>query len=122
MTARWLTFLPFADFGSKKNAKEWQQIIIPLTTSRAEEMLNGSKLTLEDLVYSSRIRVQIREEMRKTKLSKENRSVEISFPLPQNLRKRRLKEQIINAKRAKLDSMTEEELQVEAENLGVQII
>merc|ERR1711936_429239 len=107
------------NFGQKKNAKEWQQLVVPLEPKRVEEMLNGSDLNLKDLTLSSRIRVQVREEMRKTALCKEARSVEISFPLPQDQRKRRLKEQILQAKKARLDSMTFAELEVEAKAEGL---
>jgi len=107
------------NFGQKKNAKEWQQLVVPLEPKRVEEMLNGSDLNLKDLTLSSRIRVQVREEMRKTALNKEARSVEISFPLPQDQRKRRLKEQILQAKKARLDSMTFAELEVEAKAEGL---
>ena len=114
-----LILLFSTDFGQKKNAKEWQQLVVPLEPKRVEEMLNGSDLNLKDLTLSSRIRVQVREEMRKTALNKEARSVEISFPLPQDQRKRRLKEQILQAKKARLDSMTFAELEVEAKAEGL---
>ena len=110
------------DFGQKKNAKEWQQLVVPLTPQRVEEMLNGSDLNLKDLTLASRVRVQVREEMRKTTLSKESRSIEISFPLPRDQRKRRLKEQILQAKKAKLDTMSLEDLEAEAKAEGLQAI
>eukprot|EP00093_Oithona_nana_P009197 09197.XXX_432462_431231_1 [CDS] Oithona nana genome sequencing. len=107
------------NFGQKKNAKEWQQLVVPLEPKRVQEMLNGSDLNLKDLTLSSRIRVQVREEIRKTALCKEARSIEISFPLPQDQRKRRLKEQILQAKKARLDDMTFAELEVEAKAEGL---
>jgi len=110
------------NFGQKKNAKEWQQLVVPLTPQRVEEMLNGSDLNLKDLTLASRVRVQVREEMRKTTLSKESRSIEISFPLPRDQRKRRLKEQILQAKKAKLDTMSLEDLEAEAKAEGLQTI
>jgi len=106
--------------GQKKNAKEWQQLIVPLTPKRVEQMLNGSDLNLMDLTLASRVRVQVREEMRKTTLAKENRSIEISFPsLPPDQRKRRLKEQILQAKKAKLETMSLEDLEAEAKAEGL---
>ena len=114
--------MSFSDFGQKKNAKEWQQLVVPLTPQRVEEMLNGSDLNLKDLTLASRVRVQVREEMRKTTLSKESRSIEISFPLPRDQRKRRLKEQILQAKKAKLDTMSLEDLEAEAKAEGLQAI
>merc|ERR1712170_125651 len=110
------------NFGQKKNAKEWQQLVVPLTPQRVEEMLNGSDLNLKDLTLASRVRVQVREEMRKTTLSKESRSIEISFPLPPDQRKRRLKEQILQAKKAKLDTMSLEDLEAGAKAEGLQAI
>jgi len=110
--------------GGKKDGKEWFQIVVPLTSQRVEELVNQSSvLTLEDLIHHSKIRVQIREEIRRTQLAKPRSSIEISFALPPSIKKRRLEQQIIQAKleklKAEIRQMNMQELKAEANQMGL---
>merc|ERR1719150_3174314 len=117
------------NFGKKKEGKEWQQIVLPLTSDRALELMNAQSarphiLTSQDLIYHSVDRLQIREEIRKTKLSKTARTVEISFHLPPNLKRKRLEDRIVDHQikrfKAELNEMTSEELEAKALALGLE--
>ena len=110
----------------KKEGKEWQQIAVPLTFARAMELVSSAPLTPQDLMYHSKLRLQIREEIRKTKLAKTARSVELSFHLPPNLKRKRLEDQIVNHEikrlKIKLNQMSDQELEANAEALGLETL
>merc|ERR550532_2282824 len=110
--------------GGRKEGKEWFQILIPLTSERVEELINESLvLTIEDLLHHSIIRVQVREEIRRSQLAKPRSSVEISFALTPCIKKRRLEDQIIQAKlkkmKAEIRQMNIQQLKVTAEEMGL---
>ena len=110
--------------GGRKEGKEWFQILIPLTSERVEELINESLvLTIEDLLHHSIIRVQVREEIRRSQLAKPRSSIEISFALTPCIKKRRLEDQIIQAKlkkmKAEIRQMNIQQLKVTAEEMGL---
>merc|ERR1712213_297479 len=105
--------------GGKKDGKEWFQILVPLTSERVEDLVNKSAvLTLEDLVHHSIVRVQIREEIRRTQLAKPRSAVEITFALPPSIKKQRWEAQIIQAK---LNQMNIQQLKAQADQMGLKL-
>jgi len=112
--------------GGKKDGKEWFQILVPLTSERVEDLVNKSAvLTLEDLVHHSIVRVQIREEIRRTQLAKPRSAVEVTFALPPSIKKQRWEAQIIQAKlkkiKAELSQMNIQQLKAQADQMGLKL-
>ena len=112
--------------GGKKDGKEWFQILVPLTSRRVEDLVNKSAvLTLEDLVHHSLVRVQIREEIRRTQLAKPRSAVEVTFALPPSIKKQRWEAQIIQAKlkkiKAELSQMNIQQLKAQADQMGLKL-
>merc|ERR1711860_430535 len=112
--------------GGKKEGKEWFQVFIPLTSERVEELLMETAiLTVDDLLHHSIIRVQVREEIRRSQLAKPRSSIEINFALTPCIKKRRLENQIMQAKlkkmKAELRQMNIQQLKVEAKEMGLNL-
>jgi len=116
------------NFGQKKEGKEWQQLVVPLTFKRAMEIINDEKheLSSEDMLYHSIRRVQVRQEMRRTAPNKPARSVEISFHLPASLKRKRLENEIVNHQtkrlRRELGQMNNQDIEAKAKSLGLEFI
>merc|ERR1712004_925516 len=112
--------------GGKKEGKEWFQDFIPLSSERVEELFNESSvLTVEDLLHHSIIRVQVREEIRRSQLAKPRSSIEINFALTPCIKKRRLESQIMQAKlkkmKAELRQMNIQQLKVVAKEMDLNL-
>jgi len=98
-----------------KDAKEWHLLIIPLSKTRAEEIRSGLQLPaleVQDCVQRSILRIQIKTEVRKNqKLVKPHRRVEVEWPFVHNLKRKRLESLYIQAKKRKLASFSDEQLE-----------
>jgi len=104
------------NMGNLKDAKEWQMMVLPVSSGIAEVMISASteeyfELSENDLGSLTLLRLQVREEIRREKLVKGHRSLEVTFPLPRNNKRKALEMNIIQAMKKKMKVMTEDQLE-----------
>ena len=109
-------FYAFSDMGNLKDAKEWQMMILPVSPVIANIMIDALpeeyfQIDQNDLGNLTLLRLQVREEIRREKLVKGHRSLEVTFPLPRNNKRKALENNIIQAMKKKMKTMTEDELE-----------
>jgi len=101
--------------GHLKDAKEWHLLVIPISKSRAETIKNSSKtasLTPNECIPVSFLRIQVKTENRKNlKLQKQNRGVEIEWPIYQTTKRQRLEMEYFQKKKRKLAKISDQELE-----------
>ena len=101
--------------GHLKDAKEWQMMVLPVSQEVANIMIDAPddyfQLSENDLWSLSLLRLQVREEIRKATLIKGHRSLEVTFPLPRNSKRKRLEIDIIQSIKKKMKAMSEEQLE-----------
>ena len=106
----------FSDMGNLKDAKEWQMMILPVSPAIANIMIDALpeeyfQIDQNDLGSLTLLRLQVREEIRREKLVKGHRSLEVTFPLPRNNKRKALENNIIQTIKKKMKTMTEDELE-----------
>ena len=105
----------FPDQGHLKDAKEWHLLVIPISKSRAETIKNSAttaSLTPNECIPVSFLRIQVKTENRKNlKLQKQNRGVEIEWPIYQSTKRQRLEMEYFQKKKRKLAKISDQELE-----------
>jgi len=100
--------------GQLKDAKEWHLLVIPVSKTRAETIKTSNEATSlseRECIPVSILRIQVKTEVRKNqKLQKQNRGVEIEWPLNQSAKRQRLEMEYFQKKRSKLAKMSDEDL------------
>jgi len=100
--------------GQLKDAKEWHLLVIPVSKTRAETIKTSNEATSlseKECIPVSILRIQVKTEVRKNqKLQKQNRGVEIEWPLNQSAKRQRLEMEYFQKKRSKLAKMSDEDL------------
>ena len=84
----------FSDLGHKKDAKEWQMMVLPVHPKNAELLKKYPNcrhcMSEKDILGLTTLHIQIREEIRLEKLVKGHRSLEVTFPLARNNKRKAL--------------------------------
>merc|ERR1712241_9957 len=103
------------NLGKGKDGKEWHLLVILITKHRANIIRNSSQateLTLDECIPHSTLRIQVKTEVRKNqKLKKNNRSVEVEWPIFKTKKRQRLEKLYFQKKKKKIAKLTDEELQ-----------
>ena len=89
-------------------------MVIPVSKTRAETIKTSNEqtsLSEKECIPVSILRIQVKTEARKNqKLQKQNRGVEIEWPLNQSAKRQRLEMEYFQKKRSKLAKMSDEDL------------
>ena len=105
----------FSDLGHKKDAKEWQMMVLPVHPKNAELLIKYPNcrhcMSEKDILGLTTLHIQIREEIRLEKLVKGHRSLEVTFPLARNNKRKDLQVDIMHAIRKKMKTMSQEQLE-----------
>ena len=91
-------------------------MVLPIQKDIAEMIINSPKdtykLSQNDLCNLSSLRLQVREEIRKEKLVKGHRSLEVTFPLPRNNKRKAMEMEIMQKMKKKMKTMSDEDLEL----------
>ena len=91
-------------------------LVLPLSQNTANNIRNSGeiyRLTQDDMIPYSDIRIQVRRDIRDRTLEKGHREVEISFPFHKSKKRRRAELELFRRLRERLALLTDEELQAE---------
>lgn len=102
--------------GKLKDAKEWHLLVIPVSKSKAQNIIQNSsqptELSQAECIPLSILRIQVKTKVRKNqKLQKPHRGVELEWPLYQSTKRQRLEREYFQIRKRKIASMTDEELE-----------
>merc|ERR1712156_370424 len=106
------------NYGHLKDAKGWHLMILPCSKTKSQSIIQNSlqptKLTQEECIPVSFLRIQVKTEVRKNqKLQKPHRGVEIDWPFYQTNKRKRLEREYFQSKMRKIAKLTDEELREE---------